>query len=169
MRNREGRVAATLLVTLGSAIAMWALVSSASVPGAAQPDGRDLFRTYCASCHGISGAGNGPAVVALRNAPRNLTEYSVRNGGIFPSAKLRRIIDGREVRAHGTRDMPVWGDAFKRSRNSSMKKRSTHVSRLSSSIWNRFSSIRRTESDRRHQCTQSACADRAGVLQSVGP
>ena len=27
--------------------------------------------------------------------------------------RVRRIIDGREVEAHGDREMPVWGDAFK--------------------------------------------------------
>ena len=27
--------------------------------------------------------------------------------------RLRRIVDGREVEAHGNRDMPVWGVTFK--------------------------------------------------------
>jgi len=26
--------------------------------------------------------------------------------------RLARIIDGRDVAAHGIREMPVWGDAF---------------------------------------------------------
>ena len=30
-------------------------------------------------------------------------------------AKLQRIVDGRDVRAHGNTEMPVWGDAFRRS------------------------------------------------------
>lgn len=34
---------------------------------------------------------------------------------MFPTAKLQRIVDGRDVRAHGNTDMPVWGDAFRRS------------------------------------------------------
>ena len=44
--------------------------------------------------------------------PPDLTQFSARNGGVFPSVKLSRIIDGRDVAAHGLREMPVWGDAF---------------------------------------------------------
>jgi len=32
---------------------------------------------------------------------------------VFPSVRLTRIIDGRDVAAHGDREMPVWGDAFR--------------------------------------------------------
>jgi hypothetical protein len=50
----------------------------------------------------------------LRHAPPDLTKFSARNGGVFPSVRLTRIIDGRDVAAHGDREMPVWGDAFRR-------------------------------------------------------
>jgi hypothetical protein len=53
---------------------------------------------------------------ALRQAPADLTEISKRNGGMFPAARVRRIIEGREIESHGDRDMPVWGDAFKTTR-----------------------------------------------------
>jgi hypothetical protein len=36
---------------------------------------------------------------------------------VFPSERVHRIIDGREVRSHGDREMPVWGDAFRTSRD----------------------------------------------------
>jgi hypothetical protein len=42
----------------------------------------------------------------------DLTQFSTRNGGVFPSVRLARVIDGRDVAAHGIREMPVWGDAF---------------------------------------------------------
>jgi hypothetical protein len=35
---------------------------------------------------------------------------------VFPTAKLRRVIDGRDVGSHGNPEMPVWGDAFRISR-----------------------------------------------------
>ena len=38
-----------------------------------------------------------------------------RNGGLFPSERVYRIIDGRDVPSHGIEDMPVWGDVFRRS------------------------------------------------------
>jgi len=74
--------------------------------------GAQAFRTYCASCHGPAGRGNGPIAAQLRQAPPDLTQFSARNGGVFPSVRLARIIDGRDVAAHGVSEMPVWGDAF---------------------------------------------------------
>jgi mono/diheme cytochrome c family protein len=76
-----------------------------------------LFRTYCASCHGEAGKGNGPMAEHMRKAPADLTRYAQRNGGIFPSNRLRRVIDGRDVPSHGERDMPVWGDVFRTARD----------------------------------------------------
>ncbi|MQA30777.1 MAG: c-type cytochrome [Luteitalea sp.] len=81
--------------------------------------GPELFKTYCASCHGNEGTGNGPLARALRHAPSDLTQLSKRNGGMFPGARVRRIIDGRDVESHGDREMPVWGDAFKSTRDGS--------------------------------------------------
>ena len=78
-----------------------------------QIDGRELFNTYCASCHGASGVGNGPAAASMRRTPPDITGLASANGGVFPVERARRIVDGREVEAHGDRDMPVWGDAFK--------------------------------------------------------
>jgi mono/diheme cytochrome c family protein len=79
----------------------------------ADDSGAALFRTYCASCHGTSGRGDGPVAAHLRKAPPDLTTYTERNGGVFPSERLRQIIDGTGVGAHGDREMPVWGDAFR--------------------------------------------------------
>jgi mono/diheme cytochrome c family protein len=78
--------------------------------------GDALFKTYCASCHGKSGKGDGPLADSLRFRPADLTLVAKRGGGKFDADKVYRIIDGREpVKGHGGTDMPVWGDAFKRS------------------------------------------------------
>jgi mono/diheme cytochrome c family protein len=78
--------------------------------------GEALFKTYCASCHGKSAKGDGPLAGSLRQRPADLTLIARRNGGKFDADKVYRIIDGREpVKGHGGTDMPVWGDAFKRS------------------------------------------------------
>jgi mono/diheme cytochrome c family protein len=78
--------------------------------------GDALFKTYCASCHGKSAKGDGPLADSLRYRPPDLTLIAKRNKGKFDSEKVYRIIDGREpVKGHGGTDMPVWGDAFKRS------------------------------------------------------
>jgi hypothetical protein len=45
--------------------------------------------------------------------PSDLTVLSKNNGGIFPFNSVYEIIDGRKaVAAHGTREMPVWGDRY---------------------------------------------------------
>src|ERR1700681_402937 len=74
--------------------------------------GRDLFTTYCASCHGVTGRGNGPAAEELRHRPADLTQFAKHNGGVFNDARIHSIIDGRAVKAHETLEMPVWGGAF---------------------------------------------------------
>jgi hypothetical protein len=54
---------------------------------------------------------------SLRYAPADLTKIARRNGGRFQADKVAKIIDGREqVKGHGGTDMPIWGDAFKRTR-----------------------------------------------------
>lgn len=78
--------------------------------------GSVLFKTYCASCHGQTGRGNGPVAIFLRVPPADLTEIAKRNKGVFPKEQIYRIIDGRQtVKTHGDSQMPVWGDAFAKS------------------------------------------------------
>jgi len=76
--------------------------------------GPNLYKEYCAVCHGPSAKGDGPMAMFLKTAPSDLTRISSRNGGMFPLAKVRRIIAGEDALAagHGTRQMPVWGPIF---------------------------------------------------------
>ncbi len=111
-------VAGLLMCPLGTSLA-----NAQENPPPAQPvkqtvSGGELFRTYCASCHGTSARGDGPLADVMSRRPANLTEIAKRNGGQFPSEMVFRTIDGkRPVRGHGGADMPVWGDAFARSRD----------------------------------------------------
>jgi mono/diheme cytochrome c family protein len=75
--------------------------------------GPDLYRAYCASCHGVEARGNGPVAPALNSAVPDLTTIAQRNGGVFPAERVRKIIAGdQSVAAHGSREMPVWGPIF---------------------------------------------------------
>ncbi|WP_239491047.1 c-type cytochrome [Luteitalea sp. TBR-22] len=86
----------------------------ASTGKAAAFVGSDLFRSYCATCHGEAAKGDGPLASMLKKRPADLTMFSKNNGGTFPAELVGRIIDGRkQVDGHGGKDMPVWGDAFK--------------------------------------------------------
>jgi mono/diheme cytochrome c family protein len=77
-------------------------------------DAKQMFTSYCAVCHGADAKGHGPAAASLTKAPADLTRISARNGGNFPSVKVKRYIEGLdEIPAHGSRDMPMWGDLFR--------------------------------------------------------
>jgi Cytochrome C oxidase, cbb3-type, subunit III len=72
--------------------------------------GRSLYQSSCAICHGIDGKGKGPLSEQLKVAPTDLTVLAKKNNGVFPVSAIYEVIDGRkEIAAHGTRDMPVWG------------------------------------------------------------
>jgi mono/diheme cytochrome c family protein len=76
--------------------------------------GKLEFRQYCAQCHGMSATGDGPVAAALKKKPANLTLLSKNNGGVFPEQEVREFIDGsKTAESHGTREMPIWGYAFK--------------------------------------------------------
>src|SRR5437016_4560924 len=88
---------------------------AAASNAAAIAEGQALFSTYCASCHGPSGHGNGPVADALHVHPPDLATLTARLGGMFVPVRIERIIDGRDLMvAHGTLEMPVWGDALMR-------------------------------------------------------
>jgi mono/diheme cytochrome c family protein len=75
--------------------------------------GPDIYRAYCASCHGMTGKGDGPVAPALTTKMPDLTAITQRNGGIFPANRVRKIISGDEViLGHGSREMPIWGPIF---------------------------------------------------------
>ena len=75
--------------------------------------GMELFERFCASCHGEGARGNGPVAATLNVAVPDLTTIQLRYGE-FPAPLIRDVIDGRgiDMRAHGTRTMPVWGYEF---------------------------------------------------------
>lgn len=72
--------------------------------------GEQVYRSYCANCHGKAAHGDGPVAQLLTPRPADLTHIAQRRGGEFPTNEIRRIIDGgRERLVHGSREMPVWG------------------------------------------------------------
>jgi Cytochrome c len=75
--------------------------------------GPDLFRSFCASCHGQDAKGSGPVTPALNTKVPDLTTIAQRHGGVFPEKWVRELIAGDpSVVAHGNREMPIWGPIF---------------------------------------------------------
>jgi mono/diheme cytochrome c family protein len=76
--------------------------------------GAEVFKLYCAVCHGADGRGNGPAAEALKTRPNDITQLSKQNSGKYPQGRVRDIIVGDTlINAHGTKEMPMWGDVFR--------------------------------------------------------
>lgn len=76
--------------------------------------GKLEYQHYCAVCHGENGRGNGTMARYLVFKPTDLSQLSKKSGGEFPFWRTYRIIDGREeIRGHGSRTMPIWGDRFR--------------------------------------------------------
>jgi mono/diheme cytochrome c family protein len=104
------------MVNLASGFVMIAsvLIGLNSAAWAQDSDpGKSEFQSSCATCHGIDGEGKGPLSTQLKVPPTDLTVLAKKNNGVFPFEAVYEVIDGRkEVAAHGTRDMPIWGNRF---------------------------------------------------------
>ena len=103
-----------LLQKLAVVLFGFLVMGSSAMAGTAKSDdvaqGRDLYLQYCASCHGRNADGKGPMAPALSTPPANLRLLWERYGNPLPEDQVARFIDGRaDVKAHGPRDMPVWG------------------------------------------------------------
>jgi mono/diheme cytochrome c family protein len=106
------RIASAVTFLLGSLLLQAQDAPKISKVGAtptSAASGKEMFRSYCASCHGAAGKGNGPAAAALKKAPTDLTILSQKNGGKYPSLQVMNSIKDGNATGHGSKDMPVWG------------------------------------------------------------
>ncbi len=72
-------------------------------------DGPTAYLDNCASCHGATGKGDGPAARGLAVAPPDLTMIAARNGGVFPTDQVMSTIDGLDRGTHFSAAMPEFG------------------------------------------------------------
>lgn len=98
---------------------IWGLVGSGLLTGTASGQaaqdalGRQEYMLNCAQCHGVDGTGDGVIAGFLNVAPPDLTVIAQENGGELPFEALYGIISGGSATgAHGTQEMPAWGDRF---------------------------------------------------------
>ena len=118
-----------LVLCIMSAIFLIAAVSLAAADDVA--DGKAIYMQYCASCHGAKGDGKGPMAPVLTTPPANLRLLSQKYGNPLPVAQIAKFIDGRsDVRAHGPRDMPVWGERFNAQSNGNERDTGTRIAKL---------------------------------------
>lgn len=98
---------------VGATCAAVVLAASAQPKGERLDFGKREFESRCASCHGMTGKGDGPVTPFLSKSPPDLTLLAKRNGGIFPISRLYEVVEGGAVASHGTREMPVWGREYR--------------------------------------------------------
>ena len=102
-----------------SAVFSWAATSSTArqnePPRQDLNSGAHLYQEFCASCHGGTGAGDGPLAATLSRRATDLTLLTRRNGGTFPRANVFAVVEGtRPIPAHAGPAMPNWREVFYR-------------------------------------------------------
>ncbi len=110
-------IGALALGGLATAYAQTKVIKEVPVRATRSLDGAELYREYCAVCHGVDAKGSGPAADALKRRPSDLTQFTRKNNGKFPTLAVKMSIQGTGETAgaiieHGTLDMPIWGQAF---------------------------------------------------------
>ena len=97
----------------GAAAAQEKQVKKEPIQPAPANSGAEMFKQYCAVCHGPTGKGDGPAASALKQPPADLASLAKRHGGKFPDDYVANVLrNGVKAPAHGDAEMPVWGPLF---------------------------------------------------------
>ena len=105
--------AVAVLIVLTAPLAS-AQIKKVPVARTAKDSGPEMYKAYCASCHGLDGKGKGPAAAALKIPATDLTLLSKSKGGKFPELRFQNVIKvNTEMSAHGSSDMPTWGPIFR--------------------------------------------------------
>ena len=113
MHTLKLSLAALLILCTAVAWAQEKTIKHVTAKPTSAASGKEMFTSYCASCHGTDGKGSGPAASALKVPPADLTQLSKQNGGKFPSLHVGAVLRGEATTpAHGSKDMPVWGPVF---------------------------------------------------------
>jgi mono/diheme cytochrome c family protein len=112
MRNAFAFCALFFIVCAASAHAA-PPVDQPQLPAAYVPSGKQMFKDYCAACHGADAKGHGPVTDLLKTPAPDLTTLAKRHEGKFPYDYVSSILlFGPGVSSHGSADMPTWGALF---------------------------------------------------------
>jgi len=98
-----------LLAAAGAA--QKATINQVPIKPTSWASGQQMYREYCAACHGENATGGGPAASACAVRPRDLTTLAKGNGGKFPYNHFYTVLQfgaPMSTPAHGSADMPVW-------------------------------------------------------------
>jgi mono/diheme cytochrome c family protein len=109
-KSRFVLLAALLFLAASVVVAQKKEIKKAPIKMTSPGSGAEMYKAYCASCHGPKGEGNGPAASALKVQPADLTTLTQRYGGKFPENYVTSVLRfGAGTPAHGSKEMPIWG------------------------------------------------------------
>lgn len=101
---------AAIAVNMGQAQSRSTTTVNIPVGKTQADNGKQMFGSYCAPCHGMDGRGRGPTASALTVAPPDLTVLRKNNHGTFPETHIVSVLQfGPSLPAHGSSQMPIWG------------------------------------------------------------
>jgi mono/diheme cytochrome c family protein len=110
MLKRFLLVAAAAMIALTLGYADQSNKVTISVGKTDPTNGKQMYTSYCAPCHGVDGRGNGPVARSLKEQPTDLTGLAKANHGKYPESHVVSVVRfGTDVQAHGSAEMPVWG------------------------------------------------------------
>lgn len=82
-------------------------VSSVSYAQGDSAKGAEAYKTYCATCHGDTGKGDGIAAAALEPKPRDLSNAEYVSG--LTDEHIKKVITGGGASVGMSAAMPAWG------------------------------------------------------------
>jgi len=125
---------AVLLAFAGLAMAQSSgTVKKVPVQTTSPASGKDMFKSYCAACHGTDGKGDGPAAATLKQKPADLTTLAKRHDGKFPDDYVVSVLRfGVKSPAHGSSDMPIWGPLLSAVSNQDKQQTEMRINNLAS-------------------------------------
>lgn len=108
-----------LMVLTAAVLSVACVAGAGRKPGETQlpltyvPTGEQMYKQYCAACHGADAKGHGPVAAYLITPPPDLTTLAKRHSGKFPYDYVSNVLEfGPGASSHGTSDMPTWGPIF---------------------------------------------------------
>jgi mono/diheme cytochrome c family protein len=102
-----------VLFASGIGFAQEKTVKKVPIQPTSPASGADMYKQYCAVCHGPDGKGSGPAAAELKTKPADLSTLAKRHEGKFPDDYVVTVLRfGVKAPAHGSSDMPTWGPLF---------------------------------------------------------
>jgi mono/diheme cytochrome c family protein len=84
------------LTALATGLTIMAMAQTAAAQSAA---GAEEYTRACASCHGLTGRGDGPLAEYMSIPVPDVTQIRTRNNGVFPMLEV-------------IHPMPIWDDRF---------------------------------------------------------